>query len=891
MIEVQDDVIRFDNRKAVALLAFLTISRQAQSREKIAALLWPEIGQSLAALRTTLWELRRKLGDQYFITSHQDIALAVDNDFSSDIVDFTTLIQASSKSTLELTQRIELLQQAINLYQDDFMAGFSLRDSAEYDDWQRTYSAYFQRLQQRALVDLAALHERNGDDYSAIQTAERLRFMDRLAQEPVEILMRLYLKSGQRQSCHRLYEEYTTDLQHELGVDPGEVINSLYQSMLNPSPIVATTSASSARPVTGPLAAGHISATIYRTPETVIGRPRKFFGRETLVSRVVQMLEDGEQVMLTGMGGIGKTATAATIAAEFIKFTGQPVIWLETGYQTADEILLALARVFDQQQNVLANTNSAAFVMQLVVAQKALLVLDNCWNAPALFEVLQAAPTNLPVLFTSRQRIPIDGEIVAVDALSKTDAQQLLTYHARRDFAHDPDVDALLHLLGNHPYALAIAGKQLKAQPGISTKDLQARYLKGTHEIAIVGGYGEQGRQSIEHIIASSVESVSDEACTLLNQMGSLATPRASLELLSLMLDISLESLQRIIAELEQVSLIDVHPSDIVNGHLYQMHDLTFNYCRDMFKKSHLDRSSLVRGAVKYMQIHSHNKMTVQLEFTNLMGAIRAAIQLKDADAVIFIMRTIMTDGYFDAFGYTPELLDHLHEAIQLAQNAGDAQRESLHYLLCKHANVLLMQGKLEVSLQEHLEAIAIAPNPQRRALIASTLAMIAVRLNREEYGVYLNEAETVARVYDIHDVLSRVLETRGHIALEQNDLEQARKYFEEAVRYASKLDLPDGYFYALYNLGFVEIESANYEHAELILDRAYQLALRENNDLWKGMYFSSIARCTHIRGDREKTYSLMNKALHIYEQVGNVNYADWVRSFLTAEGYITKGS
>ena len=216
MIEVHDDVVRFENRKAVALLAFLTISRQAQSREKIAAFLWPDIEQSLAALRTSLWELRKKLGDQYLVTTNQDIALAVDNGFSSDIFDFTSLIQASSKSTLELSRRIEMLQQAVNLYQDDFMVGFSLRDSAEYDDWQSTQTAYFQRLQQRALVDLTALYERNGDDYSAIQTAERLRFMDRLAQEPVEMLMRLYLKAGQRQSCHRLYEEYTAELQQPI---------------------------------------------------------------------------------------------------------------------------------------------------------------------------------------------------------------------------------------------------------------------------------------------------------------------------------------------------------------------------------------------------------------------------------------------------------------------------------------------------------------------------------------------------------------------------------------------------------------------------------------------------------------------------------------------------
>lgn len=201
------------------------------------------------------------------------------------------------------------------------------------------------------------------------------------------------------------------------------------------------------------------------------------------------------------------------------------------------------------------------------------------------------------------------------------------------------------------------------------------------------------------------------------------------------------------------------------------------------------------------------------------------------------------------------------------------------------------MQAKLDESLQEHLEALAIAPNPQRRALIAATMAMIAGRLNREEQHVYLNEAEGVARAYDIHDVLARVLETRGHMALEQGDLQQARNYFENAVQYSAQLDLADGYFYALYNLGFVEIELKNFDDAEQVLDRAYQVAVSEANDLWRGMYFSSIARCTHARGDRDETFRLMSEALHIYEQVGNIGFADWVHSFLLTEGYLSQES
>ncbi len=891
IIEAQESLLRFENRKALALLAFLTVTRKAQSRDKIGALLWPDIEQSLAALRTTLWELRKKLGEQYLTTTHQDIQLIMDSDFTADVIDYTTFLQNSTQPTIDTGRRIELLQRAVSLYQDDFMAGFSLRDSAEYDDWQTAQSAHYQRLQRRALADLVTLYEQVSDEYTAIQTAERLRFMDRLAQEPVEMLMRLYVKSGQRQSSQRLYDEYTVELERELGVKPEPSLAALYDKLQQPIPNAAEAASNNARPVTGPLAVGHITAAIFKSPEMVLNRPRRFLGRDELVARVLHLLQEGEPVMLTGMGGIGKTSTAATVAMEFIKATGQPVVWLETGYQRADEILLALARAFDQQQAALGKSDPTAFVMQLLAAQKGLLVLDNCWSAPALFEVMRAVPNDLPVLCTSRQRIPIDGEVMAVDSLSKSDAHKLLTYHARREFADDPELDALLRVLGNHPYALAIAGKQLKAQPGLSPKDLRQRYIKSTREIAVVGGYGEANRQSIEHIISASVDTLSNDARRVLVQMGSLAAPRASLELLLLMVDTQLDTLEAAVAELEQASLMEVSAALVADRPIYQMHDLTFNYCRDLFKHAGLDRSTLVRAVTAYMHLHSRDKMAVQQEFTNILGAVRAASHDGDAASVITIIRAIMTDGYFDAFGYTPELLDHLHEAIRLAQAEGDSQREALHYLLVKHANVLLMQARLEESLQEHLEALAVAPTPQRRALIAAIMAMIAGRLNREEQYVYLNEAEGVARAYDIHDVMARVLETRGHMSLEQGDLQQARHYFENAVQYSAQLDLADGYFYALYNLGFVEIELENFDGAVQVLDRAYQVALSEANDLWRGMYFSSIARCTHARGDRDETYRLMTEALHIYEQVGNTGFSDWVHNFLLNEGYVSQES
>ena len=63
-IELDQQPITVDTRKAIALLAYLALARQPHSRDALAALLWPDYDQShaYAALRRTLSALNKALG-------------------------------------------------------------------------------------------------------------------------------------------------------------------------------------------------------------------------------------------------------------------------------------------------------------------------------------------------------------------------------------------------------------------------------------------------------------------------------------------------------------------------------------------------------------------------------------------------------------------------------------------------------------------------------------------------------------------------------------------------------------------------------------------------------------------------------------------------------------
>jgi DNA-binding SARP family transcriptional activator len=76
-IERDGVAIKVDTRKAIALLAYLAAAAEPQSRESLAALLWPEAEQSRAraALRRTLSALNKAVPDGALEIGRGSVAL------------------------------------------------------------------------------------------------------------------------------------------------------------------------------------------------------------------------------------------------------------------------------------------------------------------------------------------------------------------------------------------------------------------------------------------------------------------------------------------------------------------------------------------------------------------------------------------------------------------------------------------------------------------------------------------------------------------------------------------------------------------------------------------------------------------------------------------------
>jgi DNA-binding SARP family transcriptional activator len=200
-----------DTRKATALVAYLAVTGQPQARDSLAALLWPdaEAERARGALRRTLSTLRSGLGGEELRVEGHRIALD-DEAIDLDVRNFRELVADGR------------LDDAVTAYTGDFLSGFTLRDSAAFDEWQ---AAQADALQQ----ELAAVLERlvsSEEPRRAIPYAKRWLDLDTLHEPAHRALMRIHARAGDRVAALRQFHECERILDRELGVAPlAETVN------------------------------------------------------------------------------------------------------------------------------------------------------------------------------------------------------------------------------------------------------------------------------------------------------------------------------------------------------------------------------------------------------------------------------------------------------------------------------------------------------------------------------------------------------------------------------------------------------------------------------------------------------------------------------------------
>jgi DNA-binding SARP family transcriptional activator len=234
-IECGGAPVQIPRRKAVALIAYLALTRRSHSRDALATLFWPEGDQSQARadLRRTLSTLKKSLGEGRLDVDREAVGLSPDVEVWLDIDEFQELLAWCRTHGHPPGQVcpacLSSLAKAVALYRDDFLAGFTLRDSPGFDDWQFFQTQGLRAELASALERLARGHSAQGEFEPAVAYARRWVTLDPLHESAHRCLMRLHAWSGQRAAALRQYTECEKILQEELGVPPEEETIQLYK--------------------------------------------------------------------------------------------------------------------------------------------------------------------------------------------------------------------------------------------------------------------------------------------------------------------------------------------------------------------------------------------------------------------------------------------------------------------------------------------------------------------------------------------------------------------------------------------------------------------------------------------------------------------------------------
>jgi DNA-binding SARP family transcriptional activator len=518
-LEHDQQVVALPRRRAMALLAYLAITRRAHSRDALVALLYPDLDESTgrAELRRILSALKSVLPEEVLIADRETVALS--EKIRVDAWDFNSAASAET---------IEALAAAVPLYSDELMAGFTLSDSPTFDDWQFAQREGFRRQFIRVLRRLVDYHSEKGEFETAISHGKRWLAQDTLDEIGYRTLMRLYVRAEQTVAALRLYDECVRIMAAELQVQPEAETTRLYEM---------------------------IKANRDDLPTIGImpPRPRLIVGRETVLNdlkeRLTQTVDTahGPVIIVQGWPGVGKSTILSALAHDpaIENLFPDGVLWTSLGAtpNLLSELSLwagALGLASGERGTTLEAL--AAQIRSALHHRQMLILVDDVWMAShgTLFQVGGA---HCAFVVSTRQNdianalAPTPKDIYKLPVLTEDNALDLLRQLAPEVVEEHPDASlALVRDLEGLPLALQVAGRLLRyeSQIGWGIEDLLQELRDGAKLLALQPPADvayPQASPTITALLRKSTDSLSDDMRTRFVYLGMFAPKPATYDL------------------------------------------------------------------------------------------------------------------------------------------------------------------------------------------------------------------------------------------------------------------------------------------------------------------------------------------------------------------------